>query len=240
MSVKTSSWPAPKWGEAENIQLLTTLPGFSFHVDAMPPFTKITALKEIILLAGGVAAMPGVLNGIKLLFDCSYDVFKEYGKEYIKQNDFIWLRIWEENKDWTGEAKFATPDTLKLAVNFYVDGFKRGQRRDGGNGITLPTNAAHSPLIGSVLISIARLIQLMEGVEGSFTIKMEEGTGTWHNDPYATISPQRPELSAAGKTAVVTGAGSGIGRETARAFAAAGAKHVPLLGRTGVLLNENN
>ncbi|KAI1475957.1 hypothetical protein F4774DRAFT_413446 [Daldinia eschscholtzii] len=140
---KPSSWPAPKWGETENTQLLTTLPGFSFHVDTMPPVTKIIAFKEIILLAGGMAAMPGVLNGIKLIFDSSYAIFKEYGKEYIKQNDFIWLRIWEENESWTSGARLATPNTIKLVIDFYVDAFKRGQRRDGGNGITLPINAAH-------------------------------------------------------------------------------------------------
>ncbi|KAM7214557.1 hypothetical protein V8F06_010039 [Rhypophila decipiens] len=57
-------------------------------------------------------------------------------------------------------------------------------------------------------------------------------TATWHNDTYDAVSPTRPELSVAGKTVVVIGAGSGIGRETARAFATARAAHVALLGRT--------
>ncbi|RYP16014.1 hypothetical protein DL767_010243 [Monosporascus sp. MG133] len=63
-------------------------------------------------------------------------------------------------------------------------------------------------------------------------------TATWHNDTYERISPFRPELSAAGKTVVIVGAGSGIGRETALAFATAGAAHVALLGRTESALKE--
>ncbi|POS69940.1 short chain dehydrogenase, partial [Diaporthe helianthi] len=80
---------------------------------------------------------------------------------------------------------------------------------------------------------------------------------------YPAISPQRLELSAAGKTVVITGAvsfarpltlgvvssawleadnkhsqGSGIGRATAAAFAAAGASTVVLLGRSAGPLNE--
>ncbi|KAI1660194.1 hypothetical protein F4813DRAFT_316262 [Daldinia decipiens] len=57
-------------------------------------------------------------------------------------------------------------------------------------------------------------------------------TSTWHNDTYAAISPKRPELSAAGKTVVITGAGGSIGREVALAFAEAGASRIVLLGRT--------
>lgn len=43
-----------------------------------------------------------------------------------------------------------------------------------------------------------------------------------HNDTYAEINPSRPELSQAGKIIVITGAGSGIGREIAHAFTVAG------------------
>ena len=63
-------------------------------------------------------------------------------------------------------------------------------------------------------------------------------TAEWHNTTYDAISPTRPELSAVKKTVVVTGAGTGIGRETIRAYAAAGAAHVALLGRTLATLSE--
>ena len=55
-------------------------------------------------------------------------------------------------------------------------------------------------------------------------------TKTSHRTPYASISPTRPELSLKGKTVIITGAGSGIGRTTALAFAAAGASSIFLLG----------
>ncbi|KAI1270203.1 hypothetical protein F5Y18DRAFT_367519 [Xylariaceae sp. FL1019] len=61
---------------------------------------------------------------------------------------------------------------------------------------------------------------------------------TWHNDTYEAISPTRPELSVAGKTVVIVGGGSGIGRETALAFTAAGASKVALVGRTSAKLEE--
>lgn len=56
-------------------------------------------------------------------------------------------------------------------------------------------------------------------------------TAKWHDNTYPTLSPTRPELSAKGKTVVVTGGGTGIGAETARSFAAAGASRIALLGR---------
>ncbi|KAF6811048.1 short chain dehydrogenase [Colletotrichum sojae] len=63
-------------------------------------------------------------------------------------------------------------------------------------------------------------------------------TPTWHNDTYDAIFPSRPELSAAGKTIVVVGAGSTIGRETSLAFAAAGAARLVLVGRTASSVAE--
>ncbi|KAL3424642.1 short chain dehydrogenase reductase [Phlyctema vagabunda] len=56
-------------------------------------------------------------------------------------------------------------------------------------------------------------------------------TSKWHTTTYPTLSPTRPELSCKGKTVVVTGGGSGIGAETARYFAKAGAARIALLGR---------
>jgi len=56
-------------------------------------------------------------------------------------------------------------------------------------------------------------------------------TRKWHTEAYQSISPSRPELSARGKTLVVTGGGTGIGSETARHFAEAGVSRIALLGR---------
>lgn len=56
-------------------------------------------------------------------------------------------------------------------------------------------------------------------------------TKTYHKVPYPSIDPNRPELSAKGKVVVVTGGGTGIGAETAKYFARAGASRVAILGR---------
>lgn len=56
-------------------------------------------------------------------------------------------------------------------------------------------------------------------------------TETFHHEPYPFISPERPDLSVAGKNVVVTGSGSGIGRAIAIAFAQANAASVALIGR---------
>lgn len=57
-------------------------------------------------------------------------------------------------------------------------------------------------------------------------------TKKWHSQAYASISPARPELSAKGKSVLITGGGSGIGAATALAFAEAGAARIAVLGRT--------
>jgi NAD(P)-dependent dehydrogenase (short-subunit alcohol dehydrogenase family) len=56
-------------------------------------------------------------------------------------------------------------------------------------------------------------------------------TSKWHSEKYDSISPSRPELSAKGKTVLVTGGGTGIGAETALYFAQASASRIALLGR---------
>ncbi|SPQ23048.1 efb6c869-e10b-4306-a9b9-7bda8d414611 [Thermothielavioides terrestris] len=61
-------------------------------------------------------------------------------------------------------------------------------------------------------------------------------TATWHTATYPAISPLRPELSQKGRTVVITGAGTGVGRQTALAFAQAGAARLVLLGRTASTL----
>ncbi|KAG4424861.1 hypothetical protein IFR04_002021 [Cadophora malorum] len=56
-------------------------------------------------------------------------------------------------------------------------------------------------------------------------------TATYHDNTYPSISPSRPELSAKGKTVLITGGGTGIGARTALSFAEAGAPRIALLGR---------
>ena len=56
-------------------------------------------------------------------------------------------------------------------------------------------------------------------------------TSTYHNKPYASIDPTRPNLSAKGKVVMITGGASGIGRATSHAFAIAGVKDLIILDR---------
>lgn len=52
-----------------------------------------------------------------------------------------------------------------------------------------------------------------------------------HREPYAAISPSRPQLSQKGKVVLVTGSSGGIGLAIARAFGKASAAKVILTGR---------
>ncbi|KAK0793032.1 hypothetical protein LTR91_021050 [Friedmanniomyces endolithicus] len=63
-------------------------------------------------------------------------------------------------------------------------------------------------------------------------------TSEWHDNTYPAIDPKRPELSAKGKTIVISGGGSGIGRGIAQAFALAGASAIAILGRRQASLEE--
>ena len=63
-------------------------------------------------------------------------------------------------------------------------------------------------------------------------------TATWHNDSYPSIDPTRPANSLRDKSVIITGGSSGIGRETVRAFAAAGAASIAVLARRVDLLEE--
>lgn len=63
-------------------------------------------------------------------------------------------------------------------------------------------------------------------------------TSKWHDNTYPSISPSRPELAAKGKSVLITGGGTGIGAETARSFAEAGAARIALLGRREQPLSE--
>jgi len=72
------------------------------------------------------------------------------------------------------------------------------------------------------------------GSEEEFKIEMGASgslTKIYHNKPYPTISPFRPELSSKGKNVVVTGGGTGIGKAIAIAFAQSGAASVSIVGR---------
>jgi NAD(P)-dependent dehydrogenase (short-subunit alcohol dehydrogenase family) len=56
-------------------------------------------------------------------------------------------------------------------------------------------------------------------------------TKLFHKTSYPAIDPRRPELSAKGKTIVITGGGTGIGAAAALSFAKAGASLIVIIGR---------
>ncbi|OZJ06427.1 hypothetical protein BZG36_00460 [Bifiguratus adelaidae] len=61
-------------------------------------------------------------------------------------------------------------------------------------------------------------------------------TGSTFNLHPIAIDPASPRLSVKGQSVVITGGGSGIGAEIAKAFARAGASHIALLGRRETVL----
>lgn len=62
-------------------------------------------------------------------------------------------------------------------------------------------------------------------------------TKTMRRGLYPAIDPSKPELSAAGKVVIITGAGGGVGYDTATAWATAGAAGIVLAGRNIDTLN---
>jgi NADP-dependent 3-hydroxy acid dehydrogenase YdfG len=60
----------------------------------------------------------------------------------------------------------------------------------------------------------------------------------YHRDTYPYIDPSRPALSTKGKTAIVTGAGSGIGASIAQSLAKSGISALGLVGRTATTLQR--
>lgn len=63
-------------------------------------------------------------------------------------------------------------------------------------------------------------------------------TRTWHSSPYPAISPTRPELSAKGKSVIITGGATGIGLSISLSFALAGASKIAIIGRREKVLQE--
>ncbi|KAG4423647.1 hypothetical protein IFR04_003192 [Cadophora malorum] len=56
-------------------------------------------------------------------------------------------------------------------------------------------------------------------------------TKTYHTKPTPAIDPTQPRLSAKGKSIIITGGGTGIGKQIALSFALAGASNIGILGR---------
>jgi NAD(P)-dependent dehydrogenase (short-subunit alcohol dehydrogenase family) len=62
-------------------------------------------------------------------------------------------------------------------------------------------------------------------------------TKVWHKSSYPAISPTRPELSLVGKTAIITGGGSGIGLAISKSLSLAGIGCLAIIGRRAEILS---
>jgi NAD(P)-dependent dehydrogenase (short-subunit alcohol dehydrogenase family) len=94
--------------------------------------------------------------------------------------------------------------------------------------ISIDNPVAHIPTFSITLaVQICRIeysTNTMSAIANNFTTVI-------HRQPYATISPSRPQLSQKGKVVLVTGSSGGIGFAIARAFGKANAAKVILTGR---------
>ncbi|KAF2107963.1 hypothetical protein BDV96DRAFT_505206 [Lophiotrema nucula] len=67
-------------------------------------------------------------------------------------------------------------------------------------------------------------------------IRKSNVTSTIHREPYAAVSPTRPELSQAGRSILITGGGTGAGYDMARSFIQASASTIIIVGRRSEVL----